>query len=95
MTRKEYGIAYCDLNCWRWSDFFGKKPNGFDELPNWVDDNDSNIPNKMDIISPLIEECRNKLKNWGMSYYWWKFELKRPWYEWALWYYLKIDLQRF
>jgi len=29
------GLAYCRLNDWKWDEFIGPKPEGFDDLPNF------------------------------------------------------------
>ena len=33
------GLAYCRLNDWKWDEFIGPKPDGFDKLPDY-DPND-------------------------------------------------------
>lgn len=29
------GLAWCRLNSWKWDEFIGPKPEGFDALPDW------------------------------------------------------------
>lgn len=49
------------LNCWKWPPKLGAVPDGFYDMPNWVDGYRRflKIPTKMDIISPIMREIES------------------------------------
>lgn len=78
------GLAYCRLNSYRWDDYIGEKPEGFDELSN----HDSRKPiTKSDYVRPILKEIKKTIGEANVSRCWWLFELGRTEEEWKEWYY--------
>lgn len=84
------GLAYCRLNCWRWDDLLGPKPEGFDDLPNFDSKAGrifhNRIPSKDDHIHPAILAIENMIGEANASRCHWKFVLGRTEEDWFHWY---------
>jgi hypothetical protein len=91
ISKKQYGEAFCKLNNWEWSEVFGEKPIDFDDLPHYSKE-DKSLRTKYTVVTPYIKECKKHLHDYGTSYYWWKIVLRRPWYKWMGWYFIKRPL---
>lgn len=90
MNRKErLGLAYVNMNNWKWDDFVGEKPSGFDVMPSWSNDNDddTNSGVKMYYLSPQMQKIIEEIGEAACSRYWWKFALNKCYIQWFLWYY--------
>lgn len=69
------GLAYCRMNCFKWDEYMGEKPEGFEK-------------NKYELLKSSMKKIRNLLGENNCSKYWWIFELGRTEDEWAHWYYV-------
>lgn len=83
------GLAFCRLNCWEWDELLGKKPDGFDGLPDyhkrswpWTKENSA----KDYYIRPAIKAIESIIGPANISRCWWKFALGKSEEEWFQWY---------
>lgn len=85
MTYKQrMARAWINLNCYRWDDFIGEKPENWDSLPDYSKTN----PCKYNIISPHMTDLKVELGGEKTtSRAWWKYELKRSWFRWFIYWY--------
>lgn len=86
-----WGLAYCRFNSFEWDEYFGPKPDYFDELPEY-DLDESTTPyrrfrTKYDYVQPMIEKIEQRIGRINTSRCWWIFELGKTEEEWARWYY--------
>lgn len=52
------GLAYCRMNDWKWDEFIGPKPEGFDQLPNF--DRNDRMRNHHPILAKILEKIYPK-----------------------------------
>lgn len=85
------GLAWCRFNCWEWDEYFGPKPDYFDELPerNLCGDETPyrRFRTKGDYVGPLADKIERLIGSINTSRCWWIFELGKTEEEWARWYY--------
>lgn len=83
------GLAWVKLNNWEWDDILSQKPQNFDSMKKFSNnDSDENykryyIVKEMSKIKEIFRERYEELTSW----YWWKYELNRSHEEWMKWYY--------
>lgn len=80
------GLAYCRLNTWDWDTIFGPKPEGFDELPDHIPGIGQTAPCKHNLIDPAVLRIERIIGDAGISWAWWKFELRESREAWERWY---------
>ena len=82
MTRKQkLAQAWVDLNCYRWNDYLGDPPEGWE-------DNNSRDTIIWDIMKKIEAEIGGEK---ATSRAWWKYHLHRSWIRWVIWYYIKRE----
>lgn len=78
VTEERLGIAFCNLNTWKWDDLLGPKPKNFDFMT---------CDQKMPIIRPAIALIESVIGEDNTNKWWWIIELGRTESEWRAWYY--------
>lgn len=76
------GLAYCRLLDHQWDSYIGKKPEGYDELPEFSNGGE---PSKHWFAVPRIVGIVRLLGEAKVSWYYWKFVLGRTYDEWVRW----------
>ena len=81
MTYKQrMAQAWVNLNCFRWDNFIGDKPENWDDIPEYSETR----PCKYNLIHVKFIEISNELGEKATSRAWWKYELKRSWLRWFI-----------
>lgn len=83
------GVAACRLLQWEWDDILGAKPEGFDDLPNFIPGKSlkrSNKSCKSDYVGPAIHAIEGIIGKANISRCWWKYFLGKSEEEWLQWY---------
>lgn len=83
------GLAWCRLICYKWDELIGKKPDGFDDLPDtnpkrkpWQ----KRKPSKADYIRPAYKAIEEIIGEANCIRCWWLFFLGKTEDEWLRWY---------
>lgn len=58
MSYEELKEVYKDLNCWRWPELLGEKPDGWEHMPNYNKTNKKHGRTKEDFIRPCVLEIK-------------------------------------
>lgn len=66
LSKEEKCRVWCNLNCWKWDELLGEKPEDWDNIPSYID----NIHSKNDYISPIMHQIDKTVKHKDISYYW-------------------------
>ena len=76
ISEKRLGQVYCNLNCWRWDDLLGPKPEGFDFMSH---------DEKHRVINPAFNLILSILGETAANKWWWILELGRSEQDWVAW----------
>lgn len=86
------GLAWCRLSLWEWDEIVGPKPDGFDDLPNYLRKRKSifhrnqKTVTKADYLLPVTKNIESIIGEANTSRCWWKFVLGKTEDEWREWY---------
>ena len=58
LSYEELKTVYKELNCWRWPELLGKKPDGWEDMPNYSNRPNESVCTKKDFIRPYMLEIR-------------------------------------
>lgn len=55
---------YRSLNCWKWHDALGEKPDDWDEMPNYRKPHMDECVTKEEIIRPYMNVIKTRISHW-------------------------------
>lgn len=87
LSKQDLIEIHNNLNLWEWDERLGEKPEGWEDMPNFMLSEQYKLPTKKRIVSPIMREIEAKvskkqlMKYWHINYcnmtnlqheFWWK-----------------------
>lgn len=70
LSKQDKIEIYNKLNCWDWDDRLGCKPDNWDDIPDFMLNDQYKLTTKYKIVSPIIKEIEEVVKEKEMLKYW-------------------------
>lgn len=85
LTRQDMIEIRRKINCYEWDERLGEKPDGWDDMPDFVLSKQHKIPAKTDIVRPIMKEIEKSISEKQLMKYWHIAELGSTKLQYELW----------